>query len=606
MSTRHLGGWWKFKREVPRTTPGVVGFLKHQLTALKADYYLTNLDLANHFFGRARRTAVKLEHDLTTHAAAELFVFSNMAKALEVFNHHLRNDLGIIIGYFQSLADHPERAQDRVWVGTMFEGINLKTKRMMEHLLLLESAVNYLAQDKIDRKGLGLVFSEFLGMLERYKATDIEQELSKINSALFLKQSPLIELLSETIAGFLRATDESQVYELLADAFNQIFKAPTLRIFERNVDETGAKQKRLVLERSNGELSPSPFSDWQKIAADSGSAKLDAAEDIFIYSYFKERPADFNEMIARYQDVEPEKLKLVFYKLSNGDIHQPFAEMWELYTKDFSENDLQVKKLVVQLASMSIKRIREETKLSELADQLARQSFEARLVLIYALHEEAIRKMVPIIGYLDLINRQMSIGTPESIARINSYLDIIMTESKLMSAQLRSWLMDAEKGTLKINLALTNVNLADEISKVLEAHKKLIDDEARLDDIKITVNAPAVILALCDRRLATDVIRELFNNALKYSEKPRRVNISLEKQSDGNVLFSISNPAKVRDNELEEIFTGRADPSRPDSSGGGLFTARPLIEKMGGKMWTEKSGDWLVIKFTLPIGQDLS
>ena len=176
--------------------------------------------------------------------------------------------------------------------------------------------------------------ANFIDGRTRLVAAKLENDLTAHDAAeLFVfslneKQSPLVALLSETIAGFMRATEERQVYELVADAFNKIFKAPTLRIFERRVNEEGEKQKRLALERSNGKLLPSPFrDDWQNFAADSGSAKLDAADDlVYPYSYIDEKPADFEEMVNRYPNVSSEKLKLVFYKFTNGDIHLRTAD----------------------------------------------------------------------------------------------------------------------------------------------------------------------------------------------------------------------------------------------------------------------------------------
>ncbi|OGB90973.1 hypothetical protein A2625_06740 [candidate division WOR-1 bacterium RIFCSPHIGHO2_01_FULL_53_15] len=458
--------------------------------------------------------------------------------------------------------------------------------------------------------------ANFIDGRTRLVAAKLENDLTAHDAAeLFVfslneKQSPLVALLSETIAGFMRATEERQVYELVADAFNKIFKAPTLRIFERRVNEEGEKQKRLALERSNGKLLPSPFrDDWQNFAADSGSAKLDAADDlVYPYSYIDEKPADFEEMVNRYPNVSSEKLKLVFYKFTNGDIHLPFAEMWELYTDDFSENDLRIKKLVVQLASMSIKRIREEAQLSALTDQLAGQSLEARLLLTHAMHAEVMPGLTVIKGYLDLVRRQLRKEAPEAAEKVRGMLGNIDATFDRLLAKLRERILEAHKGRLKINLKLTDVNLSRSIEGLLSEHRKLVAEGVRPAVEISAANVGADVIAHCDPDLVTDVIRELFNNALKalkHRHAPR-LTISLKKRAESNVLFTLTNPAEIEREDLDGLFDGRADASRPDSSGGGLFSSRLLIEKLGGKMWAEKLGDELAIKFTLPAGLNLS
>ena len=97
----------------------------------------------------------------------------------------------------------------------------------------------------------------------------------------------------------------------------------------------------------------------------------------------------------------------------------------------------------------------------------------------------------------------------------------------------------------------------------------------------------------------------LLDNARKYSDKPGRVALALQRQGKGRCLLTVSNPgADIPRAELQNIFKRfyRLDRSRSrdGSYGLGLSIAESAVKAQGGRIWAESRDGIITFSIVLP------
>lgn len=113
---------------------------------------------------------------------------------------------------------------------------------------------------------------------------------------------------------------------------------------------------------------------------------------------------------------------------------------------------------------------------------------------------------------------------------------------------------------------------------------------------------------MADELQAVRLFQNLIGNAIKFSERPPRINIS-SIQSNGNHVFSVSdNGIGIEPQYFEKIFRifQRLMPrDKYDGTGIGLSICKKIVERHGGKIWVEsKPGKGSTFKFSLPAATD--
>ncbi len=148
------------------------------------------------------------------------------------------------------------------------------------------------------------------------------------------------------------------------------------------------------------------------------------------------------------------------------------------------------------------------------------------------------------------------------------------------------------------------VHLEDLIQAVIDSLKPEIKRKnIELDFQKPKEKLPEVKVDMEKIKLA---IKNLFNNAIIYSQKGGKVTISL-KQKENNVKFSVQDsgigiPEKQQKRIFTKFFRGaNAIKKETEGSGLGLFIVKNIIEAHQGKIWFESErGKGSTFYFTLP------
>ncbi|MFA6587849.1 MAG: ATP-binding protein [Patescibacteria group bacterium] len=274
---------------------------------------------------------------------------------------------------------------------------------------------------------------------------------------------------------------------------------------------------------------------------------------------------------------------------------------------EISRNDYNMMQAITDQTGVVYQNIELVRRLEETNGQLAEANVhlkeldQAKSEFVSIASHQLRTPMTGIMGYLSmLMEGDYGKLTPDLKKIIESLLDASQRMIRLINLFLD--VSKIESG--KLILDKRPMQLEDMINKELQVLDKIAKDKK----LKLEYKKPKTALPLLtiDDKI-TDVILNLVDNAIKYTEKG---SIILTSEREGEWVH-----VKVKDSgrgldpkEAKGLFTkfvrgfGIAQVN-PDGSGLGLYVARRIVEVHGGKIWVESDGPGKgsTFQFTLPI-----
>jgi signal transduction histidine kinase len=233
---------------------------------------------------------------------------------------------------------------------------------------------------------------------------------------------------------------------------------------------------------------------------------------------------------------------------------------------------------------------------NSMAATLQRQEEERRSMLADIAHE--LRTPLSVLrgnleamldGLLEPRHEQLSVLHEQSVA-LSRLIDDLRTLSL------------AAEGHLELHRQPTDVaELARRVVGEMEAG-------AKEREIALSVEAPESLPrpALDSDRIG-QVLRNLIDNALRYTPASGRVRVTVRPQAEGVTVTVSDTGAGIAREDLPHVFDRfyRADGSRTRATGGsglGLAIVKQLVEAHGGEVWAESdAGRGSVFSFALPL-----
>jgi PAS domain S-box-containing protein len=204
------------------------------------------------------------------------------------------------------------------------------------------------------------------------------------------------------------------------------------------------------------------------------------------------------------------------------------------------------------------------------------------------------------------IHRFSQLMSRSAISKLDTteteYLHFITSSSRRLF-ELVERILDFSQVNMQ-EFKLDKVNINDIVNNVKSDLRTLIEDGDCSVEFK---NLPEELIA--DKRLLYSVFQNLISNAIKFKANDRNsiVNISCA-ESEDTVIFTIAdNGIGIEEKEQEKIFEmfERLDSNSVSGSGIGLALSKMIIQRHGGKIWTESEvGKGSQFKFTIP--QDIT
>ncbi len=185
---------------------------------------------------------------------------------------------------------------------------------------------------------------------------------------------------------------------------------------------------------------------------------------------------------------------------------------------------------------------------------------------------------------------------------ISDMCDKINGAAKKMTNTINEWLENAASEAKQIKLRITKLNFANLIKRVVDTNQVLANKKNQ--KLHFTMEDRPEVFG--DETKLTEVVDNLINNAIKYSEKDKNITIALKQKNDKAVLeITDEGPGLTEEdkNNLFQRFTRlSAKPTGGETSTGlGLSIVKVLVEAHQGTISAESEGKNKGSKFTIEI-----
>ncbi|HVO72769.1 MAG TPA: ATP-binding protein [Ignavibacteriaceae bacterium] len=208
-----------------------------------------------------------------------------------------------------------------------------------------------------------------------------------------------------------------------------------------------------------------------------------------------------------------------------------------------------------------------------------------------------------ILGFSEIL-----LNDPElSEAEKQEYLNYIHQSSQ-NQLQLINYLLDWSKlQTGKLTIQLQRIHVHSLIHSCVSS----LTGNAIRKNLEISVNANDTLFVEADQRLLTQVITNLLNNAIKFSNEYKTIDLFADLFNDEFVEFvvrdkgiGISEPNKSNLFKIDKIFSTEGTKGEK-GTGLGLSLAKEIVEKHGGQIWFYSQKDvGSEFHFTIPISKN--
>jgi two-component system, sensor histidine kinase and response regulator len=137
----------------------------------------------------------------------------------------------------------------------------------------------------------------------------------------------------------------------------------------------------------------------------------------------------------------------------------------------------------------------------------------------------------------------------------------------------------------------------------------LFDDAAMLKGISLCHTIDEAIIVKIDKDITKAIIRNLVNNAIKFTNNEGRVTIAAQMKGDKVEVVVSDTGTGIAGNMIPGLFAMSSDKSTPGTaeekgSGLGLNICKELVTILGGQIWVKSEmGKGSSFYFTIPVGK---
>ncbi len=172
-------------------------------------------------------------------------------------------------------------------------------------------------------------------------------------------------------------------------------------------------------------------------------------------------------------------------------------------------------------------------------------------------------------------------------------LNVIVDESSRLTAIVNDLLLASQLDAGRLDVRIESCDARGLAESVAAAARTHLPEGVRVELGPLADHVPPVA---ADEAQLRQVLDNLLDNAIKYSPSGGDVRLGVD-EADGAVRFSVADPglgvpASERTRIFEKFY--RLDPDMTGGIGGtglGLYIARELVRRVGGRIWVEPNAD---------------
>jgi signal transduction histidine kinase len=259
---------------------------------------------------------------------------------------------------------------------------------------------------------------------------------------------------------------------------------------------------------------------------------------------------------------------------------------------------------IIGLALSSIQynsRLRENNELLNQQYQKVKESEKSKSAFINIVAHEFRNPVQPIIGLADVMYSKVKDEEQRELLEIimrNANRLKRLTNNLLDVTKIDSQSLALEKEKLNLNDLILEV-LKDYVDKQKTQMVKIVYDFKNIDDVIIEA----------DRDRVAQVICNLLDNALKFTQASQMIFLIVDKKKDKEegkeqVIVSVKDTGNGISKEiLPKLFSKFTTGSSSSGTGLGLYICKNIIQAHEGKIWAENEpdGKGAIFRFALPV-----
>ncbi len=298
--------------------------------------------------------------------------------------------------------------------------------------------------------------------------------------------------------------------------------------------------------------------------------------------------------------------KLVaFYLLYKANVEEGFRKPAETLYKTIKDSELEH----IELSEMLAKENRKFQELNERYKEQNKLLVENELKLLetnatkdrfFSIIAHDLRNIfTPILTYSSLLYKNSDDISGEKIKEFSDNINMSSKKAYKLFENLLEW-SRLQTHTLTPNFERIVIK---DLFHELESIKTAL---AELKDIRLIVRSDDSEI-YADKEMINTVLRNLVNNAIKFTKPGGRVTLSAYMHNENEVLFKVTDTGIGIDNEhLKKIFRIDNDFRRQGTAdekgtGLGLILSHEFIQKNNGHLWvTSKVNEGSTFEFILP------
>lgn len=183
--------------------------------------------------------------------------------------------------------------------------------------------------------------------------------------------------------------------------------------------------------------------------------------------------------------------------------------------------------------------------------------------------------------------------------------DNLYLHTKSMSDMINNLLIWSQMRISGVENTKKSFNISDTFSSILTVYQIT----AKEKNIDLTTNTESEVFVLADEDLLKCVLRNLVNNAIKFTNENGTINFNIVDKNDSNITVVVADNGVGMNEELvtkilqEDSIKTTLGTNKERGSGLGLLLIKDIIKSNGGKYWIEsKPSKGTKFFFTIPKG----
>jgi signal transduction histidine kinase len=190
-----------------------------------------------------------------------------------------------------------------------------------------------------------------------------------------------------------------------------------------------------------------------------------------------------------------------------------------------------------------------------------------------------------LLGFSELISGNSREYSAKEIQKYGKIINEAAKNIHLLIENLLEW-SRSQSGNIEFNPRV------GELAPLVEEIVKIFEIQAEKKDISINLKIPEGTSIYADRNLLATILRNLINNAVKYTPKKGTVTISVSETKEGVSISVMDSGVGMSEDQLETLFSLVHGPSTPGTAkekgtGLGLILCKEFVDKHGGRIWAE-------------------